>query len=115
MSFAHRTAVAVMAAIPLLAKAQAADPANPAAIVAAPLYDSAFTAYQPFTAASEAPEQGWRAANDQMSRLRGHAGHITEAGAPDAHSSSTSSPAKETPKSPAPPSGHGMHHRHGGK
>lgn len=115
MSFAHRTAVAVMAAIPLLAKAQAADPANPAANVAAPRYNSAFKAYQPFTETGEAPGQGWRAANEEMARLKGHVGHINEAGAREAAPSASSSLPKDAPKPPAPPSSHGMHHGHGGK
>lgn len=114
MSFVHRTVLAVVAALPLLAEAQGADPANPAAIVAAPHYDSPFKAYRPFTETDVAPDQVWRAANEEMARLRGHAGHVNAAGVHEAAPSSPAALPNEASSPPAQPAGHGMHHGHGG-
>jgi len=49
------------------------DPANPAAPVPKPAYESAFAGYRPWT--EPAPGR-WREANEEVRRLGGHAGHV---------------------------------------
>lgn len=117
MLFAQWAALAAVAVMPLLAAAQAprSDPANPAEVVGAPRYESAFKDYQPLAEAAESPDEVWRSMNDEMARLGGHAGHIREAGAEAAAAPATSSPPERGSQPEAQPSGHGMHHGHGGK
>ncbi|WP_147373748.1 hypothetical protein [Massilia cavernae] len=74
-------AVSLIAAFPLAALAQPspqqpADPLDPKAPVTAPGYVSAFAGYVPATVGTQAsPDKAWRAANDNVAKSAGHAGH----------------------------------------
>ncbi len=116
MLSAQWAALAVVAMMPLLAAAQPprSDPANPGEIVAAPRYESAFKDYQPLAEANESPDQLWQSMNQEMARLGGHVGQIRETGANDTGAPTTSSSPKSNSQPAAQPSGHGMHHGHGG-
>jgi len=96
-------AAAIAGLLPLLAMAQAHPPrpapTEPAAPIANQPYESVFRHYQPIGEPEQAPAAQWRAANDEMARLRGHAGHLKEA------VSSTSDASQPT----------GSHPGHGGK
>lgn len=101
MSFLHWFAVATLALAPLVAAAQQTQPSNPAdANVAVPAadYASAFKEYQRPSEEQISPDKAWRAANDEVGRLKGHAGHIK------GEVASSSEPAK------AASSHHGNHH-----
>jgi hypothetical protein len=52
-------------------KAAAPHPADPAARVPAPKYESAFAGYAPYREEKPAP---WRDVNDEVGKVRGHAG-----------------------------------------
>ena len=52
-------------------KATAPHPADPTARVPAPKYESAFTGYAPYREEKPAP---WRDVNDEVGKVRGHAG-----------------------------------------
>lgn len=41
-------------------------------------YESVFEHYRPFGEESETPDLAWRAANESMARLGGHAGHMKD-------------------------------------
>lgn len=105
MQLAHWVAIATLAALPFAATAQekskTPDPADPAAAVHGVSYESAFHGYQASSEANASPEKFWRAVNDEMGRLGGHAGHTRQASA--AHDAMS----KGMPK-PAP-AGHGTH------
>lgn len=64
------------------------DPADPSARSPKPAYQSAFAGYRPY---KEEELARWREANDEVARLAGHAGHVSQAG----------SAAKSAAKSPA--------------
>lgn len=107
MSFAHWLAVAALASMPLAAIGQQYQqkhhPANPIdanASVPASSYESVFKNYKAAADEQESPDKAWRAANDEMAKLRGHAGHIK--GDPTASSAPT--PLQEKPAD------HGKHH-----
>lgn len=88
-------------------KARPGDPADPAAVVPAPVYISAFNDYQLAPEPKETPDQVWRAANDEMARLGGHAGQIKDDGKDSANAMEqpqTGAPAKSL----AAPSSHDM-------
>ena len=55
------------------------DPADPRLSVPAPTTESAFAGYRSFR---EEPLADWRAVNDEVRGLSGHAGHIRERAAP---------------------------------
>lgn len=57
---------------------QLADPTDPAIVGAPLLYQSAFQNYVSMPTTMPAPDQVWRAANDEAARLKGHAGQIKE-------------------------------------
>lgn len=109
MSLGRWMAIAMLVAASVAATAQensrAADPADPTAAAAPYRYESAFSRYQPMLETEESPAQAWRAANDEMGKLGGHAGHLegTEAAADRVN--------------PAPPgqAHHGMDHQNKGK
>jgi hypothetical protein len=96
MPFAHWTAAAVFAALPLVAAAQEKNPSPapdyPHARVPAPVYRSAFQDYRSTADNDTAPDKIWRAANKEVQELGGHAGHLKDTA--------------ESPPSPTP----GMHH-----
>lgn len=84
------SAVALLAAIAGSAHAQQPappDPAVPSVPVAKPAYQSVFTDYRPW---AEGTPDRWRAANEEVGRLRGHAGHVKPAAEPPA----TAAPSK---------------------
>lgn len=103
MSTSRSMAAAIAGLLPSLTMAQALpphpSPADPTAPITKQAYESAFLDYQRFTEPAQAPATQWRAANDEMGRLRGHAGHMKEAGD---GMSDTGQPS-------------GSHHGHGGK
>ena len=81
MLFPILLAIAALA-IPLTGIAaqnnQALDPSNPAAESSGAPYESAFTGYRAWQDIKVSPVEGWRAANDEMARIGGHAGQIKE-------------------------------------
>lgn len=83
MLFVHWTAVAALAACPLLAAAQNENshplPDDPAAQVPAFIYRSAFLSYRRAAEDGASPDQLWRKANEEMFGLGGHAGHLKDA------------------------------------
>ncbi|GGC01665.1 hypothetical protein GCM10007205_08630 [Oxalicibacterium flavum] len=84
-----------------------ADPADASQAGALPPYRSAFDNYLPHTDPSSPSLERWRAANDEVGRLGGHAGHIDAAGA-SAHDHSN----HVTPKQLPPVREGGHHHAH---
>jgi hypothetical protein len=84
MSFSYRLIAATLASMPLAAVAQIqthhTDPTDANATVPASKYESAFKAYQPDTDEKQPPDEIWRAANDEVRGLGGHAGHVQDAG-----------------------------------
>jgi len=56
--------------------AQTPDPLDANAAVPASTYESAFKNYQDVAENQTSPDKIWRAANDEMARLGGHAGHM---------------------------------------
>jgi Cu(I)/Ag(I) efflux system protein CusF len=70
------------------------NPADSTASVANPVYKSAFDNYQPWREITDAPGQNWRAANDEMGRLGGHAGQLRDA--PSAQITPSVQPAEPT-------------------
>lgn len=95
-----------LAWLPLAAGAQqaiqAADPADARATVPPLRYESAFNDYRGVPDEEKTPDHHWRAVNDAVRNLGGHAGHLKAGGstAAESHSSSRSS---------MPPQ-HGKHH-----
>lgn len=104
MSFANWLTVAALAMLPFTAVAQQklkeADPTDAKAAVPAPAYQSVFKNYKAAADEEASPDKTWRAANDEMAKLGGHAGHIKDS--PGA--SSAPAPAQ------AMPADHGKHH-----
>lgn len=111
-------ALGMLALLPLVATAQQDSsrellqpgPLEASAPVRAPSYASAFKDYRAAADSQDAPDQAWRAANDEVGRLGGHAGHIRK----NAESSpvaqvSSPAPARMMPM-PVRPMGHGKHH-----
>ena len=92
-------AAAVMMACTALARAtEIGAPDEPSLKPATPAYKSAFADYRPAAEEKETPALLWRSANDEMGRLKGHAGQIREAPAtasPDAHSTHHSPAGKD--------------------
>lgn len=123
MSLQHWTAIVLLAGLPWVAAAQATkpkNPADPAAAVAAPVYESAFTDYQTLREEKETPDKVWRRANDEMATLGGHVGHTKEGRplpttpAAEAGLTATPQPDAKVPQKAAPlPGGHDMHKREG--
>ncbi|RJG05057.1 hypothetical protein D3870_02610 [Noviherbaspirillum cavernae] len=95
--------MALLASLPFSAAAQQkqhqSDPADADASVPATAYESAFKNYQTASEEQESPDKAWRAANNEMEKLRGHAGHVN-GGAP--------APTREMPAH------HGGHHSNKG-
>jgi hypothetical protein len=107
MSPGHWMAIAALLAAPIATTAQEkrADPTDPSAAAAPYRYESAFRRYQPVSETEESPAQAWRAANDEMGRLGGHAGHVKGAEAADGSADSA----------PSGQAHHGMDHQNKGK
>jgi hypothetical protein len=83
MSYSNWLAVAAAALLPQAILAQPSsqpDPANPqTAVVASPAYSSAFVNYRSANEDGDTPDKSWRAANEEMQRPGGHAGHLKAA------------------------------------
>lgn len=97
MTLEQFLAIGVLASLPLAAIAQQApqkaDPLSANATVPASTYVSAFKDYRAATDESATPDKAWRAANDEVARLGGHAGHV-----------------KSDAPAQAAPASHGKHH-----
>jgi len=95
------------------------DPANPAEVVPAPVYQSAFSDYLAAheMVDGEPSEKVWRAANDEMARLGGHAGHTRDVSdaADKPMAGATHQQHKDMAKPPAMPAGHEMKNMNKGK
>lgn len=112
MSLIRWMAFAMLVAAPIAVVAQEntrpMDPSNPAAKSASFAYESALSGYRPMPEEDEAPKNVWRAANDEMAGLGGHAGHLEDAsGAASPSPQSGSTPA--APKADTMPAGHAGH------
>lgn len=109
MSLFYYLSVLAMAAMPAAAAAQAAPSANAAdagAVVAAHEYKSAFESYQSMADSDATPASAWRAANDEVGRIGGHAGSMRSA--QESAARAKDSAAEWSPV--APHTGHGGHH-----
>ncbi|WP_334187086.1 hypothetical protein [Noviherbaspirillum sp.] len=92
------------------------NPADAAGPTAPMKYESAFDNYQQMQEGNEPSIEVWRAANNEMRELGGHAGHIKGiAPAPSAKAESkpAEAAASATPAEKAMPAGHGNHGNHG--
>lgn len=97
----HYFVLAVLAALAPLASAQQParlDPADPGAKAPAVKYESAFTGYAPYREEKLAP---WREVNDEVGKVRGHAGIFGGAGHAGQGASEKASPAKPASGKPA--------------
>lgn len=81
MKFALSIALAASAMLPPAAFAESpqAGPADPAAAVPTPTYQSAFRDYQPWKDAQESPAKTWRAMNDGVAQSAGSMAGMGEA------------------------------------
>lgn len=61
------------------------SPTDPLATTIPPVHESAFKTYRPLKEPEHPPAAAWRAANDEMARLAGHAGHIRDSGPHHGH------------------------------
>lgn len=76
MNHRHWLWLAALAAGTASAEAPArADPADPAARVAPPVYRSALEGYRKL---EDAPRAGWRESNEEAARIGGHIGILRE-------------------------------------
>jgi hypothetical protein len=112
----RRAAWILMSLLPLSSNAQdkRSDPTDPTQTAVVPHYESAFKNYQAAANLGEISGEAWRAANDQVARLRGHAGHVGDVEPHKAASPSAPAMPKSAP-TPTKPAGHASHHDHGGK
>ena len=103
MFFMHCFAAASFAVLSLTAAAQPAnaqlDPADSEARIPLISYQSAFTSYRPSSDAQEPPDKVWRATNEEMGKLGGHAGHMA----------TEEKPTKPATPEPAKPAHRPMH------
>lgn len=83
MSYKYLFALAAWIAVPIAAIAQQTQPqhspTDSTALVPAASYESAFKNYRAASEDNKTPDKVWRAANDEMGSLGGHAGHINAA------------------------------------
>lgn len=95
-------------------KPLATNPADPSAPAAVLRHDAAFNAYQAASHAQPSPDKAWRAANEEMEKLGGHAGHLKDARrqtpAPAAVPVIPASAATVAQPGKAAPADHGTHH-----
>lgn len=92
------------------------DPSDASVSEADFRYESVFAGYLPAVESSDMPSNAWRAANEEMAKLGGHAGHIknsANSGAGSASTAGSTRPATmlhdSAPKA-VEHGGHGMHH-----
>ena len=108
MSLAHWMAIAALAAAYGGATAQE-KPLPPAPAAAAPVkYASAFDGYRQMEEGNAPSIEVWRAANDQVKTLGGHAGHM-KAASNGASTASTPEGATAPAAGKAMPADHGNH------
>lgn len=120
MSITRWLAIATVTFTPITFAAQdrphSGDPNDPNAAATPFAYESTFASYRAAPETDETPNKAWRAANDEMGRLGGHAGHIKNSvsSAPAASMNPSRPASNDTPDQPkamsADHSGHGMHH-----
>ncbi len=79
-------------------RSTAPDPRDPAAAVAPVKYESAFAGYAPYREEKLAP---WRDVNDEVGKVRGHAGIFGGAGHAGHGAGEKTGPAKPTAGKPA--------------
>ena len=95
------------------------NPAEATARIANPIYKSVFEAYQPWQEITETPGQKWRAANDEMGRLGGHAGQLRDDApnqrTPSAQTSEATMPMEKENKNKKPMPKHDMTNMNQGK
>lgn len=112
MSSKKWLALAAWAILPLAAAAQekhSSASQGSAAISGGSMgYQSAFADYRPFNEEAAMPDKLWRAANDEMGSLGGHAGHIKDVPA------ATPSVSRQEPAAVRQSSGMDHHKHHGG-
>lgn len=100
-------AFAALAALapPAIAQQQAAKPhpADPAALIPAVKYESAFSDYRGFR---EEPLSAWRDVNDEVARAGGHIGIV---GGAVRHPPASGGPIAKPPPSPAKPAPGSIH------
>lgn len=112
MSIAVYLSTFILAATPLAVAAQSQSPADPAEGAAAVMpheYTSAFQDYRPMAESGDAPGTIWRAANDEVGRIGGHAGYMRSAQNADANAAAPKDGSTEwLPYMPH--SGHAGHH-----
>lgn len=87
--------------------AHRADPSNPSQAGIAPSYRSAFDGYLPHQNGKTPSLENWRAANELVGSLGGHAGHL-DADAPSHDHSNHQQPKVMPAAQPSPE--HGEHH-----
>lgn len=108
MSYLHQFIIGAAMLLPAFASAEnahlARDPSDPADKGSIPAYQSAFATYQSLQESAEAPDARWRAHNEEVARIGGHAGVLK-----DAAPSRSAVPAKAA--APAPGQ-HQMPHAH---
>ena len=94
MPFPRLLAIAAFATFPLTGVAaqnnEMLDASDAAAEVVVAPYESAFEGYRSWQDIKLSPALGWRAANDEMARVGGHAGQIKDM--PDEALSATQKP-----------------------
>lgn len=99
MSSKQWLVVAAWVFLPLAASAQQKQPEfsplDPSAPVNATRYESAFQTYRPASDESQTPDKVWRAVNDEVEKLGGHAGYMKDSGSqPSAPSNGNNAGAK---------------------
>lgn len=121
MSLIRWMAIATLVVAPVAVAAEEntrpMDPSNPAAKSASFAYESALSSYWSMPADEEAPKNVWRAANDEMAGLGGHAGHLKGAAGAASPVPQTENPqvAPKANSMPAGHAGHGMDQKSKGK
>lgn len=112
MSIACYVSTFVFIAMPMTVAAQAHSAVGPAEAAAAVMpyeYKSVFQDYRPMIDSGEAPETVWRAANEEVGRIGGHAGYMRSAQDVEGSAATLKDGAAEwLPFTPH--SGHGAHH-----
>ena len=105
MLFPRLLAFAALAIFPLTGFAaqnnEMLDASDAAAEVVVAPYESAFEGYRSWQDIKMSPVQGWRAANDEMARVGGHAGQIKDM--PDEAPSATQKPVPVGAQAPTQP------------
>lgn len=115
MSFSHWVAVAMLSASPLAAFAgqpTLPDPVDARASGAPFTYESAFTSYRAAPEEQASPDTSWRAANDMVGTLGGHAGHSAQGNNGNARAPN---PASEAANPMPMRQGHGVHQGEAGQ